>query len=265
MDVGARFPGTVVVIAPHQDDETLACGGLLALLAGTRDVHVVFATDGSRSPIEANGGANTELVSVREEEARSACALLGVPRAHAHFLRFPDGALDAHEAAHEESLVGILRELRPATVLIPFRYDWHPDHRAVHRVTVHAFAQGTLSGQLVEYFVYTQRRLIPGGDMRAVLDPRRLWTVDTRSVAAAKRAALECFHSQTTRFFAWQSREILTPKLLDRVCESPEVFLPYTPRLATRFGVPASYLAIADFLEPRLKRMKDRLLGWRGK
>lgn len=39
----------IVVLAPHPDDETLACGGLIAeARAGGRRVVVVFVSDGAR-------------------------------------------------------------------------------------------------------------------------------------------------------------------------------------------------------------------------
>ena len=45
-----RFAGTVLVVAPHMDDEALACGGLLAQLPDPTRIHVVYATDGTQSP-----------------------------------------------------------------------------------------------------------------------------------------------------------------------------------------------------------------------
>jgi len=256
------FPGTLVIVAPHQDDETLGCGGLIALLAGQREIHVVFATDGARSPVLAGGPANPGLVATREGEAREALGRLGVPPEHAHFLRFPDGRLSDDDPGLRRSLGDALNAIAPATVLVPFRFDWHPDHIAVHRVAAALHRQQTVPVALVEYFVYTQRRLLPGGDVRACLKPGSLWTVETASVATLKREALECFRSQTTRFFDWQQRPILTPEVLTRACRSPEIFLPSAARLATRTGIPPWWIGMATSLEPRLKRAKDGLLSW---
>jgi len=256
------FPGTLVIVAPHQDDETLGCGGLIALLAGQREIHVVFATDGARSPVLAGGPANPGLVATREGEAREALGRLGVPPEHAHFLRFPDGRLSDDDPEFRKSLGAALKAIAPATILVPFRYDWHPDHLTVHRVTAALNRQGALAVTLVEYFVYTQRRLLPGGDVRACLEPTSLWPVETASVATLKREALECFRSQTTRFFDWQQRPILTPDVLTRACHSPEIFLPTTNGLATRTLIPPWWIGLASTLEPRLKRAKDGLQSW---
>jgi len=256
------FPGTLAIVAPHPDDETLGCGGLIARLAGEREIHVLFATDGSRSPVPTGGAANPALVEIRESEAREALGRLRVPPGHAHFLRFPDGQLTHDDPELRKSLGAALRAIAPATILVPFRYDWHPDHMTIHRVTAALHREGALAGALVEYFVYTQRRLLPGGDVRACLEPTSLWPVETASVAALKRAALECFRSQTTRFFDWQQRPILTPDVLTRACLSPEIFLPTTNGLATRTFIPPWWIGMASTLEPRLKRAKDGLQSW---
>lgn len=252
----------MVIVAPHQDDETLGCGGLIALLSAERDIHVVFATDGSCSPLAVGEAFNPSLVAIREEEARQALACLGVPRDNLHFLRLPDGALREHEHELGAALRKLISLLAPATVLVPFRYDWHPDHCAAQRVTAHAHAAGAITGTLVEYFVYTQRRLLPGGDVRACLTPGGLWPVDIGKVAARKREALEKFRSQTTRYFEWQRRPILTDDVLTRACVSPEIFLPSTARLATRRGIPPWWIDVASRWEPQLKRAKDGVVSW---
>jgi LmbE family N-acetylglucosaminyl deacetylase len=256
------FPGTIAIVAPHPDDETLGCGGLIALMASQREIHVVFATDGSCSPVPDGAPANPALVATREVEAREAMACLGVPPERLHFLRLPDGRLANHETELQQKLEGALTPIAPATVLVPFRYDWHPDHLAAQRVTARAHAQGRVSGVLVEYFVYTQRRLLPGGDIRTCLAPGNLWPVEIASVAARKREALECFRSQTTQYFDWQRRPILTGDVLTRACSSPEVFFPSVGRLATRSWIPPWWIGTASELEPRLKRTKDGLLSW---
>jgi LmbE family N-acetylglucosaminyl deacetylase len=152
--------------------------------------------------------------------------------------------------------------IAPVTILVPFRYDWHRDHVAVHRTMARAHAEGGLPGTLVEYFVYTQRRLLPGNDIRACLAAGSVWAVDITPVADIKRQALECYRSQTTRFFEWQRRPILTSDVLTRACASPEVFLPSVAVLPTRTGVPPWWIGVASRWEPRLKSTKDAVVSW---
>jgi LmbE family N-acetylglucosaminyl deacetylase len=262
-DPQVAFSRRLAIVSPHADDETLGCGALIARLAPTHEIHVIFATDSSRSPEHpAKAGAGgVGLSAAREAEAVSAMGVLGVARERLHFLRFPDGRLDEHIPAFRSALVEKLTSLGAADVLVPFRYDWHRDHVAVHRAAAAAMGAGEVAGRLIEYFVYTQRRLLPEGDVRAHLQPARVIRIAADGVAHLKLRALECFTSQTTLYFDWQRRPILTPELLRRMCADPESFVPYHP--ADRHVLRgAAWIRLASAVEPPLKRAKDGVLEW---
>jgi hypothetical protein len=88
--------------------------------------------------------------------------------------------------------------------------------------------------------------------------------LDISAVAARKRAALDCFKTQTTRFYEWQTRPILQPALLEEECTSPEQFLLCDPALPGDrvFAGGASWIRIAHWLEPVLLRWKYLLKSW---
>lgn len=118
-----------LVLAPHPDDETIVCGGLVALLA-QRGAHVVvaFVTDGDASrgsPLQEG-----KLGRRRRDEATRACAVLGVD--DVRFLGFPDGGVQDRLEALRATLDALLDECRPDAVLLPSFLDAHPDHRAVN-------------------------------------------------------------------------------------------------------------------------------------
>ena len=111
----------LLVLAPHPDDEVIACGGLVALHLGEgRRVRVVVATD----------GAEAGMRETREEESHRGLARLG-EGAELVFLRYPDRALgdDAAERIREH-----LRDFRPDLILVPSPVEIHPDHVALSRV-----------------------------------------------------------------------------------------------------------------------------------
>jgi LmbE family N-acetylglucosaminyl deacetylase len=120
--VGLPRGERVLVIAPHPDDETIACGGTLALLAQRgADVAVCIATDGEAIA----SGAQ------RRQEAAAACRILGVssPR----FLGLGDGRL-AGDVDRLATLVrSMVDELSPDVLMVPWPFDAHRDHRAVAR------------------------------------------------------------------------------------------------------------------------------------
>lgn len=260
------FVGTTIVVVPHMDDCVLACGGTIALLADRRRVHMVYATDGRGAPapeLPWRDKVSSDLVRIREEEARAAMALLGVPSENVHFLGLPDGSLRQHLPALRESLARLIASLEPAGILVPFRYDRHPDHLAVNAVVTSPRSALRFDGRIFEYFVYHRCRLLPRGDVRRYLPPDVLLEVDILSVSGPKRAALALFRSQTTRFYPWQSRPNLTPELLDAVSREPETFLRFERAHpgASVFDGPRTWIRIAHRLEPFLKKHKDRAVA----
>jgi len=115
----------VLVVAPHPDDETLGCGGTLALHARCGDdVLVTFATDGRRSG--AFGLSPDEMARRRRGEAEDACAALGVRSA---WIGLPEGEWvpDVMRA----QLGALLVEHRPDVIYAPSRIDFHPEHLGV--------------------------------------------------------------------------------------------------------------------------------------
>lgn len=122
----------LVVIAPHPDDETLGCGGILAW-AARRDVlrHVVFLTNGEQS----HPGASQDVASIRRHEAITASAHLGLAPTQLSFLGLPDSGLLALAADARQWTVHWLRCLaaeRPP-VRVPRdctnRCPWRPSSR----------------------------------------------------------------------------------------------------------------------------------------
>ncbi|HKU16354.1 MAG TPA: PIG-L deacetylase family protein [Steroidobacteraceae bacterium] len=150
----------VVVLAPHMDDETIGCGGTLALHAqrGAK-ITVVFLTDGrngssklSALSREQREQAQRELVEIRKSEARRALAELGVREMLC--LDAEDGALQTSTDAAPR-LRAILSELQPHLVYVPFYLEEHADHRAASKVLLDAAAGTDLQFQCVGYEVWT--------------------------------------------------------------------------------------------------------------
>jgi LmbE family N-acetylglucosaminyl deacetylase len=266
VDPAQLFSGTILIAAPHMDDEVLACGGTIARLPDPARVHLVYATDGSRSytPIVPWLDATSpDLSPVRRAEAISALETLGVPPANLHFLDYPDGKLENHLQAFARAFLELVRKLRPDQVLIPFRYDRHPDHLAVNRAADSALRTENSPAQLFEYFVYYRWRMLPSRDVRRYIRADQLLAVDIGMVAERKRTALDRFKSQTTRYYSWQDRPILSQTSLDEVCRQPEVFLRHDPALAgvAVFTGARAWIRFVHAFEPMAKRRKDQVMA----
>lgn len=152
---------TILGLFAHPDDESLACGGLLARCAAAGAyVVVVSLTRGEAGPAPAGHGA---LGVVRRGELARAAATLGI--ADAVVCAHPDGMLPWLAAGVlEDEIAALLARHRP-DVVVTFDLDglyWHPDHIAVHTHTTAVVAALGASGPAL-YYVTT-----PPGQMRAV-------------------------------------------------------------------------------------------------
>lgn len=101
-----------LVIAPHMDDESLGCGGLLAKHPDSATVVVV-----------------TESGETRRAEHAKALEILGV--ADSRCLDFEDGTTQQHMSKLVRELDAVLAELRPDEIYLPFP-SLHQDHIAVY-------------------------------------------------------------------------------------------------------------------------------------
>jgi len=134
-----------LVIAPHPDDESLGCGGLISRLRELDiTVHVIFTTDGSMSHPQAQNINAAGRTRMREQEAISALRILGVEEKYITFFRGKDSALPSSGEDGFDELVAnmrnIIREVQPGLVLVPYEFDPHRDHRASWRITISALA-----------------------------------------------------------------------------------------------------------------------------
>jgi LmbE family N-acetylglucosaminyl deacetylase len=258
-----EFEGVVVITVPHMDDEVLACGGTIAQLPQKDRIHLIYATDGSRSPAPALSAVDfvsPDLGAMRIRESKAALTLLGVPEQNLHFLRFPEARLGQWRKDFSTALAKKLRILNPDHILTPFRYDRHSDHLVVNRATTEALQRGLVRAKLTEYFVYYRWRLLPGGDVRKYIHPKHLIMIDINNESTMKRNALACFKSQTTKLYSWQDRPILPEKSLAEVCLNPELFLRYDPSFpGTRIFTNAhAWIRFVHLVETPLKRKKDK-------
>jgi LmbE family N-acetylglucosaminyl deacetylase len=215
---------SLLAVFAHPDDESIACGGLLARCArlGAR-VALLCLTRGEHGP-DATGIASTPamLGEVRSRELRAAADQLGV--ATLVVRDYEDGMLPwVDQAALETDIRRVIRRLGP-DVVVTFGDDGlygHPDHVTVHERTAAAVAAMRDEAPAL-YFV-----TIPPGAIRTIVQhaeevgsssgrpgsPRHVLgiadpdafgalaappslVVDVSGTAARKLAAIRCHRTQ---------------------------------------------------------------------
>jgi LmbE family N-acetylglucosaminyl deacetylase len=175
---------SVLVVAPHPDDETLGAGGLMyAMSRGRCPVTVLSVTDG-----EAAYPDWTDLRAVRTRELDAALQRLGGGAIRTQRLHIPDGGVAAAQTRLREAILALAD---PSGLLIaPYERDGHPDHEAVGRVCLELTAR--LGLRLVRYPVWAWHHA--GTEMLA--GDRWVRFTLTRDASQAKTQALQCFGSQ---------------------------------------------------------------------
>jgi len=117
---------TVLVVAPHPDDETLGCGGTMLRHVDQGDeVHCLIVTR-----MDESLGFSEEHVERRAGEIERVADAYGIE--HPTNLGFPATRLDEQPMADLVEAVGeVVDEVEPQIVYVPYRNDIHTDHAAV--------------------------------------------------------------------------------------------------------------------------------------
>ncbi len=108
----------VLAIGAHPDDLELACGGTIAKLV--RQEKKVALCELTQGELSTRG-----TKEIRAKEAQQAGNILGaVTRRNLHI---PDGNVEVNKK-NMLKIITLIRELRPALLIIPYGVERHPDH-----------------------------------------------------------------------------------------------------------------------------------------
>jgi LmbE family N-acetylglucosaminyl deacetylase len=187
-----------IVVAPHPDDESLGCGGLIAdaCRQGVRG-KVVIVSDGAGSHPNSKTYPTERLASLRKDEARQAGAELGLRPEEMIFLGLPDRFVphEGDEAERAiEAIVNCATEIDAGSLLVSWRHDPHCDHEASYRIAREAQrCMGKV--KLLEYVVWGHT-LPPSTQVDPIRSGFRI-SID-REAMEKKRRAIFAHRSQMT-------------------------------------------------------------------
>jgi LmbE family N-acetylglucosaminyl deacetylase len=217
-----------IIVAPHPDDESLACGGLIAEArqAGLQ-CKVVIVSDGVGSHPNSKAYPADRLKSLREEEAKQAAAELGLKPEDMLFLNLPDRFVPS-EGKEAERAIDVLancaRELGARSLFVSWRHDPHCDHQASYQIA-RAVQRRARELRLFEYVVWGHT-LSPSTE----IDPISGFKIEVGQAALEKkRRAIAAHRSQTT----------------DLIDDDPEGFR-FTQSGLARFDLPYEFFFESD-------------------
>lgn len=191
---------TVLVIAPHPDDEAFGCGGLIyRLKASGNQVYVLYMTVGNTADFSARG------VSRAEERLDEVEAVARHFDLDGYAVAFPGDAYHLRlDAMPQTDLVHAiergsdlsLQALCPEVVLTTSASDYNQDHRAVATATLTAARPGprehkTFAPLVLTYELPYQQWCVAD----APAAPSLFVTLDGPALAA-KRRSLDLYASQ---------------------------------------------------------------------
>jgi LmbE family N-acetylglucosaminyl deacetylase len=222
--------GSALVVAPHPDDETLGCGGVISLLRDLgQSVRVLVISGGTLSHPRSFKYPAAKLLALREAETLEALAILGVSSTETTFLRWQDGSIPTSESPDFQAAVaqcyGLLKMWMPETVFLPWRSDPHPDHRATWQLIRMALSDLKSSPRLIEYPIWDwdpdQRGNHSTNGQQFVA-----WRFDITSVRKKKLKAIAAYRSQTTNLIDDDPEGFrLTPTMLSNFTRPWEMYL----------------------------------------
>ncbi len=247
-----EYEESAIVFAPHEDDETLACGGsIIRKKQVGASVKIIFMTDGRAS--HGHMVDWKKLSAMRQQEAINAAQVLGVGPEDVMFLGFPDNDLVSYEAAAIEQVMAILEKESPQQIFIPYHREplFIRDHRATYDIVWEAARR---TGKLMTVYEYPVwfwchwpwMKLVwfrgkPLGNLKMTvrslqrtvsfgLDPWKEFTTfsDVSQVFDQKQEALACHHSQVNKQFDRSDWPILAEvsdgDFLDCFAQPQEIF-----------------------------------------
>ncbi|WP_407521396.1 PIG-L deacetylase family protein [Methylobacterium oryzisoli] len=215
----------LVVVAPHPDDESLGCGGLIAqACARGLPVRLVVVSDGVGSHPNSPSYPPARLRDLREEETRAAARALGLAAEQIGFLRLPDRAVPATGPAAEaaaEAIAAAARACGAGALFVTWARDPHCDHQACAALA--GLARRRLPA--VRLFAYPVWGWSLPGDTEVGAPPRGV-RLDISGQRAAKASAVAAHRSQTTDLIDDDPEGFrLDASMLERFAQPFEIFL----------------------------------------
>ena len=200
VDVAVSLPqGPALIIAPHPDDETIGCGGMITRFCMQgRNVHVVIVTDGSSST-QSDVITPEKLAAIRRQESLSALKVLGLSHENVFFLGYQDNQISHNILAISQAIAEHIAQLSPALIFTPHDFDEHPDHRVMASIIGELQDREGISARILQYPVWYKTLSWPYGMLRCLLTPavyRCCRMLELGSLHATKAEALLQYRSQ---------------------------------------------------------------------
>lgn len=139
-------PNPSVIIAPHPDDEVLACGGLITIKKiNQARVSVVYLTDGEAAHRVCCNTTPDKIALARRRLAVESGEILGLKPEDMFWIGLADGKIPQQNNPEYnmtvERLAKLIDEIKPQEIYAPHYRDCWPDHEAASELVKEALRE----------------------------------------------------------------------------------------------------------------------------
>lgn len=140
---------SILVVAPHADDESIGCGGLLVKYGKQSDILLI--TDGRHGHTTEEYSDEVALVALRKEEIKSVAAICNLR--NIYFLDIED-----QMAGENASIIKKFDISLYTHIFVPNHYESHKDHNVLCGIFKSMIKKQKSIAVLYEYEVWTPLR-----------------------------------------------------------------------------------------------------------
>lgn len=172
----------ILIVAPHPDDETIGCGGILALYG--KQCTVLLLTDGRKGYESSVPTDEDALAAQREKELEEVCNLANVVKVD---------SLGIHDYHLSENKDIVLKyDIKGfSKIFVPNRFERHKDHKIVFDLFKKMIKIQRVNAQLYEYEVWSPL-------------PSPTHMLDISELIDTKLEMIKCYKSQL-KFLNYES------------------------------------------------------------
>lgn len=147
-----EIPNSILIIAPHPDDETFGCAGLIQrALSEGKKVKVLILTGGEGAYTE-DLIAKVDLIEKRKALTLKAAAHLGLDAKEITFWDWKDGEIK--DTYNKERLEQLIIADKPEAIFTPHLFEGWSDHTATTEVVMRVLEELSANIKLFQYCVW---------------------------------------------------------------------------------------------------------------
>lgn len=146
MSLSINPQARILIVAPHPDDESIGCGGLMLKYGAQCDI--LLLTDGRKGYDTRVPTDEDALAKLRAQELQSAAAIAGINRIH--MLGIPDCTL-----SENQELVSTFDFTTYQYVFVPNCFERHKDHAPVSKLVQSICKRQKAGAKIYEYEVWS--------------------------------------------------------------------------------------------------------------